>query len=68
MDSLESDLQHSAPCLIDVQNIISDQGAFCVVFLRNEKGEPLAHWITNKKSQTLGLIKALQKFKESRVH
>jgi hypothetical protein len=65
---LEDELKISVPCTIDVQNVSTEQGTFLIVLMRDKDGKALAHWITGKKSQALALAKAVQKFREVKVH
>lgn len=62
MSEAASDLIRSKPATLDVQTLYTKDGLFCVVFMRDERGKAITHWICSDKDEVNGIIKAFEKF------
>lgn len=61
MSEIQNDIK-SVPATLDVQTLYTKEGLFCVVFMRDELGKALTHWICNDKEEVNKVIAAFDKF------
>lgn len=62
MSEAASDLIRSKPATLDVQTLYTKEGLFCVVFMRDEEGKAITHWICSDKEAVNKVIEAFDKF------